>query len=268
MHNNSINNMTDKQKLENFKLGIIDESELNIIHADEFSGITDNDLKGINCVTELSVINNPKITNINHMTNIKKLNISGYKCGVTTTDIKDLVNIVELDISENRMINNIDHLINLERLTMTCHREAFSGYNGSCGRRNNNQYITKETEKNDIFHDENDKNKVIFNKLKYLNLRGNSDIYDLSTLPSLVELDISDNYINSYNHIKAYGIDNLKNLEILILERCGSRIDEIKDLSSLTKLKKLQVSDYCYNNIKESIKNLNIDIKTTKNIIY
>ena len=58
---------------------------------------------------------NPAITDINHMTKLKILDISG-SCGVGDSGIKNIYNLITLDASYNPKITNIDHMTKLRIL--------------------------------------------------------------------------------------------------------------------------------------------------------
>src|SRR5205807_10203704 len=57
---------------------------------------------------------NPKITNINHMTNLKKLCAKG-SCGINDNGIQNL-NLIELNAHDNSKITNVNHMTNLKKL--------------------------------------------------------------------------------------------------------------------------------------------------------
>ncbi len=59
----------------------------------------------------LNAWNNENKTNVNHMTNLKISNASGY-CGITDEGIKDL-NLVELNAWNNRNIINVNHTVSI-----------------------------------------------------------------------------------------------------------------------------------------------------------
>ena len=67
-------------------------------------GIDDEGIKNIN-LAELSANNNPKITNVNHMTKLKILYAS-RNCGIGDYGIKD-VNLEKLHRNNNLKISNI-----------------------------------------------------------------------------------------------------------------------------------------------------------------
>ena len=64
-------------------------------------GLNDNGIKNLN-LRILDVEKNPNITNINHMTNLKRLDAS-YNSGINDNGIKDL-NLNRLNINNNPKI--------------------------------------------------------------------------------------------------------------------------------------------------------------------
>lgn len=75
----------------------------------EVSSITDSEIK------DLNINFNPKITNLNHMTKLKKLDISGENCGVGIYGIKNL-NLEELDATFNKKITNLNNNNNKRKI--------------------------------------------------------------------------------------------------------------------------------------------------------
>ena len=82
------------------------------------SGINDLGIDQLNLI-ELMSAGNPKITKVNHMTKLKRLNIndSGHcaKSGINS-DQMSLLNLVELSVSHCDKIKNIQHMTNLVNL--------------------------------------------------------------------------------------------------------------------------------------------------------
>jgi F-box domain len=76
--------------------------------------LSDEILKNYCFIRSLDTSDNPKITKINHMTNLKKLDAS-WDCGIDDQRIQNL-NLVELNASNNPKIININHLTNLKKL--------------------------------------------------------------------------------------------------------------------------------------------------------
>jgi hypothetical protein len=94
-------------KLRNAKFNDINFlSKLQILHLyGNKCQIDQNGIKNLN-LTELNVSNNPKITNVNFMFNLKKLIASG-KCGINQEGINGL-NLTELDATNNPKITKIN----------------------------------------------------------------------------------------------------------------------------------------------------------------
>ena len=72
-------------------------------------GIDQYGLSNIVSLEKLSVKNNRKIYNLNHMINLKELDISESDCGVDQRGIKDIVSVKKLISSSNRNVNNLNH---------------------------------------------------------------------------------------------------------------------------------------------------------------
>src|SRR5271154_5496072 len=75
--------------------------------------LNDHILKQYIDVTELKIINT-NITNLNHMTKLRKLDIS-YDCGVGDQGIF-VLNLEELDASGNPKITTLNHMTKLKKL--------------------------------------------------------------------------------------------------------------------------------------------------------
>ena len=75
--------------------------------------IDDECIRNIN-LEKLIAYDNPKITNVNHMTNLKELNAGG-NCGINNEGIS-CVNLEVFDASFNRKITNVNHMSNLKVL--------------------------------------------------------------------------------------------------------------------------------------------------------
>ena len=76
--------------------------------------LSDKILKLYPFIKKLNVCDNYKVTNVNHMTNLKILGALG-DCGIDDNGIKDL-NLIELDAGYNPRIKNINHMTNLRKL--------------------------------------------------------------------------------------------------------------------------------------------------------
>lgn len=128
------------------------------------------------------------------MTNLKKINVNGYKCGIGQNSIRNL-NLVKLKASGNDKIKNVSFMTNLKILEAT-----------NCG-------IGQKGIKN----------------LNLLKAANNGKIIDVSFMTNLQKLDISDDcgvdqkgikglnlveFYVSYNH-KIFDVSFMKNLQIL-----------------------------------------------------
>ena len=76
--------------------------------------LTDEILQLHSFVTDLTIVDNPNITNINHMTRLKKLFIFG-KCNIDNTGISN-VNVKYLNLRYYDKITNVNHMSILEIL--------------------------------------------------------------------------------------------------------------------------------------------------------
>ena len=65
----------------------------------------------------LNVSNNSKITNVNHIINLKIL-CARQNCGIDNNGIKNIINLEELNVNRNPKITNINHMINLKKSYM------------------------------------------------------------------------------------------------------------------------------------------------------
>jgi hypothetical protein len=85
------------------------------LHANgEFCGIGNEGITKLNLV-KLYIWNNPKITNVNHMYNLKILYAAGSKCGISNEGIKN-INVEQLSAANNPKITNINHMDKLIEL--------------------------------------------------------------------------------------------------------------------------------------------------------
>jgi len=75
--------------------------------------INDDSIKQLNLI-ELNINHTSKITNINHMTDLKKLSIYNNK-GINDNSIKNL-NLFELNASNSPNITNVNHMTYLKIL--------------------------------------------------------------------------------------------------------------------------------------------------------
>ena len=76
--------------------------------------LTDNILINHPSVRYLDASNNPKITDVNHMTKLQKLEADG-NYGINNDGIKR-VNLIELDAYDNPKITDINHMTKLQKL--------------------------------------------------------------------------------------------------------------------------------------------------------
>lgn len=158
--------------------------------------LNDNILKNYPYITQLNADSNINVTNVNHLSRLKKLNAE-YICGINDEGIKDL-NLYELDASNNRKITNVNHMNNLKILQIY----------GDSGINNNGlRYIN----------------------LIELNIGENDNIKDISHMTNLKILDASHCNIRN-KHIKSLDliqlsivgskfitkINHMKNLKILL----------------------------------------------------
>src|SRR5205085_1961745 len=80
-----------------------------------FCRIDNEGIKNLTNLIELYATNNNKITNINHMSNLQKLDAYG-DCGIDDNGIKNLTNLIFLNASVNPKITNINHMRHLQTL--------------------------------------------------------------------------------------------------------------------------------------------------------
>ena len=79
-------------------------------------------------VTYLDITDNPNVTTLNHLPNLKVLNISG-NCGVDENGIVMCTNIESLNIRGNTRIKDlskIDHLTNIKVLHLNNNATAYN----------------------------------------------------------------------------------------------------------------------------------------------
>ena len=79
-------------------------------------------IKNLN-LEKLDATHNKKITNVNHMTNLKDLDASG-NCGIDNDGIKN-INPEKLNIEYNGKITDVKHMTNLKELIIN----KYSGIN-------------------------------------------------------------------------------------------------------------------------------------------
>ena len=100
--------------------------------------LNDEILKSYSYVKYLDASNNFKITNINHMTNLKKLNAS-RNCGINNEGIKNL-NLIKLDMNNNisnKELKNLNliklSLVNNDKIKNLNHMTKLKKLNASAG---------------------------------------------------------------------------------------------------------------------------------------
>lgn len=86
------------------------------------SGIDDNELKMLN-LEELNANNNPRVTDLSHMSNLRILQIKG-RSGVNQEKIKN-INVCELHLNDNKKVTDLNHMDKLKIL----HIKGKSGVN-------------------------------------------------------------------------------------------------------------------------------------------
>ena len=75
--------------------------------------ITQNDIMNLSLLTSLHISFNKKISNINHLSNLLSLEISGRFTEFYQSSISNLTNITYLNIETNTHITNLSHMPNL-----------------------------------------------------------------------------------------------------------------------------------------------------------
>ena len=146
-------------------------------------------------VKYFNALGNPKMTNINHMTNLQILDAS-YNCGLDDNGIKDL-NLIELDVSDNPKITNVNHMTNLQILNASF----------NCGI---------------------DDNGIKNLNLIELNASDNPKITNINHMTNLKILDASRNCGINHNNIK-----NLNLIEIYIYNNQKIKINNLRHINSL-----------------------------------
>jgi hypothetical protein len=105
----SINHMTKLQKLKATEF----YDSLNFHRY--VCGINQEGLKDVTWLLKLNANNNPKITSINHMTKLQKLDAEG-ECGIDQEGLKDVTWLLELKASQNNKITAINHMTQIQKL--------------------------------------------------------------------------------------------------------------------------------------------------------
>ena len=142
-------------------------------------------------ITKLNINNNENIIDVNHLSNLEELNISG-NCNVDQKGILNLKLVKILNVSKNEGITNVNHLSNLEELNISSFQIC------PCG-------VNQEGISN-------------LKLVKKLNASNNDKIINVNHLEKLEELDISFDCGVTYE-----GISKLK----LIKKLCAICNDKI-----------------------------------------
>ena len=71
------------------------------------SGVGNKGLSELTNIIELYASGNNKVTDINHLKNLKILHANGESCGITDLGISSLHNLIELSAIENIKITKI-----------------------------------------------------------------------------------------------------------------------------------------------------------------
>lgn len=173
-------------------------TKLQILHVGY--DIAQDEICNLINLVELKISKNNIISDLNHLTNLRILDISNSH-KITNDGIKSLTKLTELDISGNmNYVTDITHLTNLTTLYMS-----------------GNANIT---------HIHN------LTKLRKLSIRGDCKINDIEikSLTNLTEFNASDNN-------KITDVNHLVNLEELNAQyNCGIADEGISSLTNLTKI--------------------------------
>jgi len=145
-------------------------------------------------IISINISNNKYVTNLNHMSDLKKLSI--YNDSFGDEEIKNFTNLEELDISNNMNITSLNHMTKLKRLTNV-----------------HNTKITDDGLKN-------------LTNLTYLNISGNKTLKYINQMTELVELHID------CTNIQNDGIYNLTNVKILDIS-CNFNIKNLNHMLQL-----------------------------------
>jgi hypothetical protein len=82
----------------------------------EYLNLLNNEiLKNYLFVRYLNANCNPKITNVNHLKKLQKLD-AGSNCGIDNYGISGLTELIELNADANHKITNVNHLKKLQKL--------------------------------------------------------------------------------------------------------------------------------------------------------
>ena len=197
-------------------LGISSITNLRKLHINQCENISNDDLKFLINLTELSI--GPRITMINHLTNLQVLNASSTE--ICNAELSDLTNLVSLNINSVGSVTDVNHLTKL--------KELFAG--NTCGVDDHGISQLNRLRKLYIPHNEKISQIGHMTNLTMLNANYKISDSDMLNLANLTELDIIGNYqITNVNH--------LVNLQILrVGTGCGIDDDGISKLTNLTEL--------------------------------
>lgn len=98
---------------------MIDHPITNLFSYDINHKLINKILKSYLYVIKLTVFHNSRVINVNHMKNLRMLNI-GFYCGVNDSGISQLVNLTELYVCNNPEVKNINHMKSLQTLHAGC----------------------------------------------------------------------------------------------------------------------------------------------------
>lgn len=206
-------------------------TNLTILHIASNSSIIQTSLQNLNLI-ELDCSFNQHITDLTHMSNLKKLIAKGYGCGLKNTSIQKL-DLVELHISGNNNLYELTHLHNLKIL------DASDNINISI--------VPISVTKLILRNNTNIINIMQLTKLTVLNIVNNKNI---KTIPSSVI------NLNAGGYICAADQQTIQNINPYKLKiTTNSRITNLNHMTNLRKLvaygPECQLTNY-------SIKNINL----------
>ena len=219
------------------KIDIIDLYNIDDKYSDR---LDDSIINKYNNVVRLYVSTRSIISNVNHMTKLKELDISNSE--IDNNGTHHLTSLEVLNASWNNKIFDINNMSNLKKLIIL----------GLCGI--NNEGITKLTDLEILDVSSNNKisninnltkltelnagdrcgltNDGIFNltDLKILDVSNNSKITDINQMTKLTELNAG--YKCGLANDGIYNLSNLENLDI----NYNNQINHISHLTKLTKV--------------------------------
>ncbi len=98
-------------RLEIHNFFYIDSKYLNILD--------DKIISNYSFIMQLNASFNQKITNLSHLTKLRKLDASGTKSTINQDSITTL-NLIELNVDFNKNIKNLNHMTSLQKLKASC----------------------------------------------------------------------------------------------------------------------------------------------------